>query len=142
MDNSMDKWIALHPLKAWCLRILPTVFDESMSYYEVLCKVIEITNGNLRNLELLKKEFDVSQEAIAQLQVEVNKLMSGDLSDIINQAIDKAIRNVWFGVNQDGNFVAWIPDGWQEIQFNTSGYDLEVKGVGFGHLVLSEREGY
>lgn len=142
MDNSLDKWIALHPLRAWCLHVLPTIFDESMSNYEILCKVIEITNGNIHNLEILKKEFDVSQEAIAQLQVEVDKLMSGDLSDIIQEAIDKAIRNVWFGLNTDGHFVAYIPENWSQIQFNTTGYDITVPNVGFGHLVLSEREGY
>lgn len=141
MDNNMDKWIALHPLKAWCLQILPTIFDDSMSYYEVLCKVIEITNGNIHNLEILKESFDISNEAIAQLQKEVDKLLSGDFSSLIQDAINKAIKNVWFGLTTTGYFVAYIPESWEEIKFNTTGYDIIISGVEYGHLVLSEKEG-
>ena len=31
-------------LKYWCYKILPLVYDDSLSYYEVLCKVKEKLN--------------------------------------------------------------------------------------------------
>lgn len=51
--------------------------------------------------------------------------------------IMKAIKMVFFGITNDGYFVAYIPDSWTEIEFGTSGLDDFPSGVDFGHLTLS-----
>jgi hypothetical protein len=52
-------------LKYWCNKILPLVYDDSLSYYEVLCKtsaklneVIESTNGLLDAWNMYKNDID------------------------------------------------------------------------------------
>lgn len=52
-------------LKYWCNKILPLVYDDSLSYYEVLCKtsaklneVIESTNGLLNAWNTYKNDID------------------------------------------------------------------------------------
>lgn len=52
-------------LKYWCNKILPLVYDDSLSYYEVLCKtsaklneVIESTNGLLNAWSTYKNDID------------------------------------------------------------------------------------
>lgn len=52
-------------LKYWCNKILPLVYDDSLSYYEVLCKtsaklneVIESTNGLLDAWNTYKNDID------------------------------------------------------------------------------------
>lgn len=52
-------------LKYWCNKILPLVYDDSLSYYEVLCKtsaklneVIESTNGLLDTWNTYKNDID------------------------------------------------------------------------------------
>ena len=52
-------------LKYWCNKILPLVYDDSLSYYEVLCKtsaklneVIESTNGLLDAWNIYKNDID------------------------------------------------------------------------------------
>ena len=50
--------------------------------------------------------------------------------------ISAAIKNVWFGLTDDGYFFAWIPDSWEDISFSTTGYDDQIAGYDFGHLVL------
>lgn len=52
-------------LKYWCNKILPLVYDDSLSYYEVLCKtsaklneVIESTNGILYAWNTYKNDID------------------------------------------------------------------------------------
>ncbi len=143
----MDRWIDLKPFKAWCIQILPSIFDESMSYYEVLCKVIKILNNSLEDINILKEEIENTNSALDEFKEEVKnqfeELVNGTwihgtipyLEELLKQYIPVAI---FFEINNDGYFVANIPETWDEIQFNTTGYDYpEINGVGYGHLVMS-----
>ncbi len=143
----MDRWIDLRPFKAWCIQILPSIFDESMSYYEVLCKVIKILNNSLEDINILKEEIENTNTAIDEFKEQVKsqfeELRNGTwiqgtipyLEELLKQYIPVAI---FFEINNDGYFVANIPETWDEIQFNTTGYDYpEINGVGYGHLVMS-----
>lgn len=52
------------------------------------------------------------------------------------------IKMLWFGLTDSGYFVAYIPDSWDAVQFNTTGYDVELEiAPDYGHLVLSSRYG-
>lgn len=56
----------------------------------------------------------------------------------VNDLISYAIKNVWFGLTDSGYFVAYIPDSWNNIIFNTIGYDINVEdSANYGRLVLS-----
>lgn len=50
--------------------------------------------------------------------------------------IAETIKSVFFTL-ENGYFVAYIPDSWDEITFGTSGLDDFPVGVDFGHLTLS-----
>ena len=50
--------------------------------------------------------------------------------------IGDLIKMVFFGLTDDGYFVAYIPDSWDEITFGTTGLDDFPSGVDFGHLTL------
>lgn len=176
----MDRWIDLRPFKAWCIQILPSIFDESMSYYEVLCKVIKILNNSLEDINILKGELENTNSVLdtfkaetqnqidtfkeetqnkfdgfkaetqnkvdefrEQVENQFEELVNGTwiqgtipyLEELLKQYIPVAI---FFEINNDGYFVANIPETWDEIQFNTTGYDYpEINSVGYGHLVMS-----
>lgn len=143
----LDGWVDLKPFKAWCIQILPTIFDESMSYYEVLCKVIKILNNSLEDINILKEEIENTNSALDEfkegVESQFEELVNGTwiqgtipyLEELLKQYIPVAI---FFEINNDGYFVANIPETWDEIQFNTTGYDYpEINGVGYGHLVMS-----
>ena len=55
----------------------------------------------------------------------------------VNDLISFAIKNVWFGLTDTGYFVAYIPDSWEDIIFNTAGYDIAIEDVDYGRLILS-----
>lgn len=121
----------------WCQKVLPLVYDDSLSYYEVICKLTNYISGLTINDDYLKKILDDYGDRIGTLEDEVNKIMSGNYS-FIYEIISKAIKNVFFGLTQSGYFVAYIPDSWDEITFNTTGYDIETDiQKDYGHLVLS-----
>lgn len=88
-------------LKYWCNKILPLVYDDSLSYYEVLCKtsaklneVIESTNGLLDAWNTYKNDIDKAfGEYTAGLDKKFAALsdkMSADFlryKDIVNDTI-------------------------------------------------------
>ena len=40
----------LTPFRFWCQKVIPLVYDESLSYYELLCKVIEYLNNTMADV--------------------------------------------------------------------------------------------
>ena len=89
------------------------------------------------------------EEEYKELKALYDDLMSGHFPDSIVTAFNswarqnmpslvaEMIKAVWFGLTDDGYFVAYIPDSWAEIIFNTTGYDISIADTDFGHLVLS-----
>ena len=45
------------PFEFWCQHILPVVYDESLSYYELLCKVISYLNNMVSDVNKLSEEY-------------------------------------------------------------------------------------
>lgn len=61
-------------------------------------------------------------------------------SEHLIDLVGATISNVFFGLTDNGYFVAYIPDSWDDIEFNTSEYDIILSDhpeYGYGHLVLS-----
>ena len=78
MSNSFTN---ISELKYWCCKVLPLVYDDSLSYYEVLCKVSEklnevITNNN--NIPEYIKELVASGGFLSGLQEQIAELNDGD----------------------------------------------------------------
>lgn len=63
----------------------------------------------------------------------LNKWMATNGRDLVGELV----KMVFFGITDDGYFVAYIPEYWDDIIFNTTGYDINLPDFDFGHLVLS-----
>lgn len=118
----------------WCQSVLPVVYDDSLSYYEVLCKVVERINALV---DTDKEIFGDIDELKAELE-EVNKKIDEIDTSFAEELITEAIATmVFFGLTDNGYFVAYIPEGWDDIQFKTTGLDAYVTPpMDYGHLVL------
>lgn len=46
----MRNFSPLRPFRFWCQKVLPLVYDDSLSYYEVLCKVVDYLNKTREDL--------------------------------------------------------------------------------------------
>ena len=128
----------LRHFRFWCQKVLPLVYDNSLSYYEVLCKVVKYINDLIdsdkeivADIDVLKKEMDEVLEFMEKYREEAEK--------IIKEEIEKYIATmVFFGITDNGYFVAYIPNSWKNITFNTTGLDIELElQPEYGHLVLS-----
>lgn len=124
----------LRHFRFWCQSVLPLVYDDSLSYYEVLCKVVEYIN-NL--IETDKDIFSDIKELKDELKVVQDWIDNYDTS-FIEEIIAEYVKMVFFGLTEDGHFVAYIPDSWSDITFSTSQYDdFTSIAPDYGHLILS-----
>ena len=69
----------------WCQKVLPLVYDDSLSYYEILCKVVDYINNMIENqkefsneLNELKSELRVVQKWIADFDTSYYNIPSNN----------------------------------------------------------------
>lgn len=133
----MDDIVKLKYFNFWCQKVLPLVYDDSLSYYEVLCKVVDYINKMLAELELDESYIKTLQDEMVVVQNWIETFDS-----FTNEQIEKIIAEylkvaVFFELTDAGYFVANVPETWNEIDFGTSDYDVNVPNVDYGHLILS-----
>ena len=86
--NDLKTFNSVSALRYWCYKILPLVYDDSLSYYEILCKVTEKLNeviSNTNNIPTIISEavasggfLDNLQEQIAELNDKDSKTATAD----------------------------------------------------------------
>lgn len=81
-------------LRYWCQKVLPLVYDDSLSYYELLSKVVAKINEIIDIID--PNEINV-KEAVKQIMDEWKD--DGTLDQIINQEILQDIKTEVDGIN-------------------------------------------
>lgn len=124
----------LRHFRFWCQSVLPLVYDDSLSYYEVLCRVVKYINELIDSDKEIINDIDELKDDLQVVQDWIDNFDTSYIEEIIAQYI----KTVFFGLTNDGYFVAYIPDSLDDIVFSTSQYDdfttLEPE---YGHLILS-----
>lgn len=118
----------------WCQKVLPLVYDDSLSYYEVLCKVVTYLNNVIKseneiieNVGQLKNELDAVQNWINNYD-----------TDVIEEVVREYLATmILVEITDSGYFIYYIPDSWDDITFNTTDLDIHIDGYDYGRLVLS-----
>ena len=79
----------LTPFRFWCQKVLPTCYDDSLSYYEVLCKVKDTLNNIIENMNNLHLDMEDMYTAYEQLEDYVNHYFDNlDVQEEINNKLD------------------------------------------------------
>ncbi len=71
-DPILQKYDGIPYLRFWCQKVLPAVYDQSLSYYEVLCKLAAFLNKMVEELEKMQGNIDALHKAYKELQDWVN----------------------------------------------------------------------
>lgn len=53
-----QEWTNLRPFRFWCQKVLPLVYDDSLSYYELLCKVVDYLNKTMEDVENMNTDVN------------------------------------------------------------------------------------
>lgn len=89
------------PFRFWCQTALPLTYDDSLSYYELLNKVVNYLNHTIEDLTNVENNTSELAEAYDKLQKYVN-----DYFDDID--IEAELRNVLDGMAEDGTLDALL----------------------------------
>ena len=85
----MGNYKTLQPFRYWCQKVLPLVYDDSLSYYELLCKVVDYLNKTMEDVETLHGDVTNLRTAYEKLQSYVNNYFSTlDVQEEINNKLD------------------------------------------------------
>lgn len=99
-------------------------------------KLLECCNSVTDQLDALNQFMkDVQEGNFPDAVVEAfEKWISENLTDLVGEQV----KGVYFGLTMTGYFVAYIPDSWNDITFNTTEFDIMIpEEPEYGHLVLS-----
>lgn len=112
---------------------------------ELICKVNKILS-TVESLDAWRTQHENEYEELKQI---CDDIISGNFSPEMVKALNdwfkkygidiigELVKMVFFGITDDGYFVAYIPESWSDIIFGTTGLDDFPEGVDYGHLTLS-----
>ena len=132
-DNMIEKEILPH-FRFWCQKVLPLVYDDSLSYYEILCKVVTYINNLIDTDKEIFTELDSLKEELKTVQDWINNFTTEYAEKIIEKYLSTMI---FVEISESGYFIYYIPEHWEDITFNTTGLDIDVPKTEYGRLVLS-----
>lgn len=133
-------------VESWSSLIMPIVYDDSLSFYELINKLKNVVNDVINKVNLLiqsNKELTIKYADVLNELDKLNKKLDDFLNgyeiptdsirweqlntnvkekllQMIEQTIPQIAKFVWFGLNEDGYFVAYIPNNWTDINFSSS----------------------
>ena len=87
---TQSEYKELGAFRFWCQKVLPMVYDDSLSYYEVLGKLVNYLNSVIENTNAMGKDVTSLYEAYELLQGYVNNYFNSlDVQDEINNKLDQ-----------------------------------------------------
>lgn len=124
---------------------IPKLYWDVKSQEQRILNLFDLLNKIVCYCNKMGLQIDVNAQDIADLQKAMQELKDGGLLDYYEQQIYDwiqanmadlllaGIRQVYFGLTQDGHFVAYVPDSWSDIVFDT-GSDINLST--YGRLIL------
>ena len=100
-------------------------------------------------IALIKQWIETTQPTIDNIKSLYDEIMAGNLPPAVQAGIKEwmeknalnlvgdLVKMVFFGITDDGYFIAYIPESWDDIIFSTTGLDITIAGEDYGKLVLS-----
>ena len=81
----------------WAQKVIPLVYDNSLSYYETLCKVVDYLNNVIENVDKTEVNLDQLHGAYDELESYVNHYFDNlDVQDEINNKLDELVEEGYF----------------------------------------------
>lgn len=111
-----------------------------------ILKVVYESTASAADIKFRLDALEADNETMMQLY---QQIITGDFPESVKEGFELWMREnaldlvgelakmVFFGLTDDGYFMAYIPESWDDITFNTSNYDMTIPDIDFGHLILS-----
>lgn len=116
---NMHSYSTMSPFRYWVQKVLPLVYDDSLSYYELLNKVVAFLNNVIETADDLTADMTALYTAYGQLQDYVNEYFDNlDLSSEVDRKLDEMVTdgtipqiiNTYLGDHIGAYVTAWLND--------------------------------
>lgn len=124
----------LEKFRFWCYKVLPLVYDDELSYYEILCKIVDYINKLIEQDKVFSDEIEGLKKDLETVNEWIDNFGTSYAENIIKESIATMI---FVEISDSGYIIYHIPDNWKNITFNTTGLDIIINGYDYGKLVLS-----
>lgn len=125
----------LKHFRFWCQKVLPLVYDDSLSYYEVLCKVVDYLNHMMDDVNVVINDYTELKKELEVVRNWIDNFSSEYLEKLI---AEKIATMIFVEISDAGYIIYYIPETWNDITFNTTELDIQIKEYPeYGRLVLS-----
>lgn len=86
----MDMYKDMKPFRFWCQKVMPSIYDDSLSYYELLNKLVYALNDVIENNDFLYNTIQNTDKALQELKSYVdNYFETADFQEIIDNKLDE-----------------------------------------------------
>lgn len=125
--STIPLWPAFFPSAP----VVPKLYYDALSPEQRIKKLCEELHRLCEYANLLGENINLDHKTIEELQQKFQEFIDGEYSDYYEKVIydwiqanfaelmSKGIRQVYFGLTDDGYFCAYVPDSWSEIVFDT-----------------------
>ena len=144
-NNPMFGWVARWMGFRDYVPTVPQLYwnvDGNEQRYHLLCKQL---HKLICYADMLGQKINLDHTAVEELEKQFEKFIESGFEDYYAEQIEKwvndhlldlyrlLVKQVFFGLTDDGHFCAYIPDSWADIQFDTGA----VFGrTDYGRLIL------
>lgn len=91
---SLDSYKSPGTFRFWCQRVLPLVYDDSLSYYELLCKMADYINKLIEDNKATIDNVEALYQAYNELQEYVNDFFADlDLTGEVERKLDEMVSS-------------------------------------------------
>ena len=110
---------------------LPDIYWDVDSHEERIKKLCLMLHKLVEYADYLGENINLDHDTIEELQDQFQKFIDGEFTEYYEQKIyewiqanfakliSAGIKQVYFGLTDDGYFCAYVPDSWREISFDT-----------------------
>lgn len=123
-------------------------FPNFRGYDADLGWLIKTTKQLVECCEEMTEWKETHEKEFKEIKDLYDQLKSGNLPDGVQDAVrewmeanaldlvGELVKMVFFGLTDDGHLIAYIPESWDDLFFNTTGYDTMLN-YDYGHLTIS-----
>ena len=116
---NMGTYNSPQTFRFWCQKVLPLVYDNSLSYYELLCKVVDYLNKTMEDVNTAVEDVENLNSAFGSLENHVNASETAllqaytDLQNYVNSYfnnldVQQEINNKLDAMAEDGTLDALL----------------------------------
>lgn len=130
----------------WCAGLIPSVYDESLTYYEQIAKVLSVLEEVIKHLGETDANAEELKRLYYSLKEQFDEFIDGGFEEYYEALLrawidenapsiveDMLLTGLFFGLTSDGYFCAYKPSTWEDVQFDTGAiYGTEE----YGRLIL------